>query len=285
MKKRPAPSVRTTWTLAYKRALTQCFHDYGIVHDVASRQNERVPPTATRQGSHASPGPPPGAPGAGPALLHAVFERTARELPGLRLLYVGGEELPSDVAARWAPGRLLENGYGPTECSVTVVRAPVRAGEPVTIGWPVEGNHAWVLDESLEETEPGTAGELCIGGAGLARGYLNQPALTAERFVQHPRLGRIYRTGDLVERRSSGALAYLGRSDSQVKIRGHRVESGCAWPGGTDCDRRRRAWKAPRHARPPHPAARPPARAPGPTRRGGRRLRRSTACSPTTSRR
>ena len=148
----------------------------------------------------------------------------ARELPDMRLLYVGGEELPADVAECWAPGRRLENGYGPTECSVTVVRTPIRAGEPITIGWPVEGNRAWVLDENLNEVEPGRPGELCIAGAGVARGYLNQPALTAERFVQHPRFGRIYRTGDLVERRASGALAYLGRSDSQVKIRGHRVE-------------------------------------------------------------
>ena len=148
----------------------------------------------------------------------------ARDLPGMRLLYVGGEELPADVAARWAPGRRLENGYGPTECSVTVVRTPIHAGEPVTIGWPVEGNHAWVLDEHLDEVEPGRPGELCIAGAGVARGYLNQPALTAERFVQHPRFGRLYRTGDLVERHASGALAYIGRSDSQVKIRGHRVE-------------------------------------------------------------
>lgn len=160
-----------------------------------------------------------------PTLLRmAACEDPSRDLPDLKLLYVGGEELPADVAARWAPGRLLENGYGPTECSVTVVRTPVRAGEPVTIGWPVKGNRAWVLDENLEEIEPGTPGELCIGGPCLARGYLNQPELTAQRFVEHPRFGRIYRTGDLVELRPSGALAYLGRSDSQVKIRGHRVE-------------------------------------------------------------
>ncbi len=160
-----------------------------------------------------------------PTLLRMVScEDPARELPDLRLLYVGGEELPPDVAARWAPGRRLENGYGPTECSVTVVRAPVKAGEPVTIGFPVAGNRAWVLDELLEEVPPGTPGELCIGGPAVARGYLNQPALTAERFVEHPRLGRIYRTGDLVRTLESGALSYLGRSDAQVKIRGHRVE-------------------------------------------------------------
>ncbi len=160
-----------------------------------------------------------------PTLLRMTgCDDPARELPGLKLLYVGGEELPSDVAARWAPGRRLENGYGPTECSVTVVRTPVRAGEPVTIGVPVEGNHAWVLDESLDELPDGIAGELCIGGPSVTRGYLGSPELTAERFVEHPRFGRLYRTGDLARRNAAGMLEYLGRTDSQVKIRGHRVE-------------------------------------------------------------
>ncbi len=160
-----------------------------------------------------------------PTLLRmAACDDPAAALPELRLLYVGGEELPQDVAARWAPGRRLENGYGPTECSVTVVRTPVRPGDPVTIGWPVQGNRAWVLDEALEPVERGTAGELCITGPSVARGYLNQPALTAERFVVHPRYGRLYRTGDLVVHDAAGSLIYLGRSDSQVKIRGHRVE-------------------------------------------------------------
>jgi non-ribosomal peptide synthetase-like protein len=172
-----------------------------------------------------------------PTLLRmSACEDPARELPALKLLYVGGEELPADVAARWATGRRLENGYGPTECSVTVVRAPVRAGEPVTIGRPVAGNRAWVLDENLDEVAPGTPGELCIGGASVARGYRNQPALTAERFVRHPRFGRIYRTGDLVDRDASGALVYLGRSDSQVKIRGHRVELSAIEAHLCDCD-------------------------------------------------
>lgn len=160
-----------------------------------------------------------------PTLLRmTACEDPARELPDLRLLYVGGEELPPDVAARWAPGRRLENGYGPTECAVTCVRTPVRAGAPVTIGRPVEGNRAWVVDENLEEVPPGTPGELLVGGAGVARGYLNQPALTEDRFLVHPRFGRVYRTGDLVVLRGTGELAYLGRADAQVKIRGHRVE-------------------------------------------------------------
>ncbi len=172
-----------------------------------------------------------------PTLLRmTACEDPRAALPRLRLLYVGGEELPADVAARWAPGRRLENGYGPTECSVTVVRTPVRAGEPVLIGWPVEGNRAYVLDEDLKEVEPGASGELCIGGPGLARGYLRQPALTAERFIEHPRFGRLYRTGDLVQQWAGGALAYLGRSDSQVKIRGHRVELSAIEAQLCDCE-------------------------------------------------
>ncbi|MFN8588288.1 MAG: AMP-binding protein, partial [Candidatus Eisenbacteria bacterium] len=127
-----------------------------------------------------------------PTLLRmAACDDPQRALPELKLIYVGGEELPLDVAARWAPGRRLENGYGPTECSVTVVRTPVRAGEPVRIGWPVEGNTAYVLDPEMRELPPGTPGELCIAGPSVTRGYLHQPQLTAERYVEHPRFGRI----------------------------------------------------------------------------------------------
>ncbi|MFO0874495.1 MAG: amino acid adenylation domain-containing protein [Phycisphaerales bacterium] len=145
-------------------------------------------------------------------------------LPDLRLLYVGGEALPQDLADLWARGRWLENGYGPTECTVTVVRGRVREGRPVTIGRVVDGHRDWILDASLEEVPDGETGELCIGGVGLARGYRHLPALTAERFPIHPRLGRIHRTGDLVRRNRDGELECLGRIDSQVKLRGYRVE-------------------------------------------------------------
>ncbi|MBI5171231.1 MAG: amino acid adenylation domain-containing protein [Candidatus Eisenbacteria bacterium] len=172
-----------------------------------------------------------------PTLLRmATCADPRTELPDLRLIYVGGEELPLDVAARWAPGRRLENGYGPTECAVTCVRTPVHAGEPVRIGWPVVGNRAHVLDEHGREVHEGVVGELWMGGAGLARGYLNQPALTAERFVTHPEFGRLYRTGDLARREHDGALVYLGRSDSQVKIRGHRVELSAIEASLCACD-------------------------------------------------
>ncbi len=160
-----------------------------------------------------------------PTLLQATGCRDPqRALPDLRLLYVGGEALPQELADRWATGRRMVNGYGPTECTVTVTRAEVRVGEPVTIGSPVPGSTAQVLDEQLCEVAPGDWGELCIGGMSLARGYLGQEDETRRRFVQHPVHGRLYRTGDRVRRQEDGALVYGGRLDAQVKIRGHRVE-------------------------------------------------------------
>lgn len=162
-----------------------------------------------------------------PTLLRATGCLDPRSaLPDLRLLYVGGEPLPQTLADRWAPGRRLENGYGPTECTVTALRCRIRRGEPVRIGRPVRGQQAWVLDPALDEVADGGEGELCLGGIGLARGYRNRPQLTAERFPLHPRLGRIYRTGDRVSRDPDGGFRFLGRLDGQVKIRGYRVELG-----------------------------------------------------------
>ena len=160
-----------------------------------------------------------------PTLLRATgCNDPESALPDLKLLYVGGEALPQDVAERWARGRSMVNGYGPTECTVTCLRGQVNAGDPITIGLPVPGNSAWILDASLNEVANGAQGELCIGGIGLARGYWNRPALTAEKFIDHPLLGRLYRTGDLAHRERDGRYCYDGRIDSQVKIRGYRVE-------------------------------------------------------------
>jgi acyl carrier protein len=125
-----------------------------------------------------------------------------------------------------AEGPRLVNGYGPTECAVTCLRGDIVPGKPITIGAPVPGMHAWVLDEALDEVAEGMRGELCMGGAGVARGYRNRPDLTAEKFCDHPRLGRIYRTGDLVHREADGNFYYHGRIDAQVKLRGYRVELG-----------------------------------------------------------
>ena len=97
-------------------------------------------------------------------------EDPEKELPELRFIYVGGEQLPSDVADRWALGKCLVNGYGPTECAVTALRGRIDAGKPVTIGRPIPGLQAWVLNEKLEEVAAGEQGELCLGGVGLARG-------------------------------------------------------------------------------------------------------------------
>lgn len=145
-------------------------------------------------------------------------------LPDLKLLYVGGEALTEDLAELWGRGRRLVNGYGPTECTVTVVRGDVVSGRTVTIGRPVQGHSAWVVDSQLNLVADGEPGELCISGVGLARGYRNQEEITREKFPLHPSLGRIYRTGDLVRREPEGELVYLGRIDAQVKLRGYRVE-------------------------------------------------------------
>ena len=145
-------------------------------------------------------------------------------LPDLSFVYVGGEVLPRDVADHWSRGRRLENGYGPTECTITSTHTTVREGDPITIGRPIRGLTAWVLNESLEEVADGEQGELCLSGVGLARGYRNRPELTAQKFPIHPKFGRIYRTGDLVHRDESGDLHYDGRIDSQVKLRGYRIE-------------------------------------------------------------
>jgi amino acid adenylation domain-containing protein len=127
-----------------------------------------------------------------PTLLRAMGCRDPeRELPELRLIYVGGEALPRDVAERWARGRRLENGYGPTECTVTALRTWIRPGSDVSIGTPVPGISAWVLDDSLRQVRDGETGELYLGGVGLARAYHGRPELTAERFPEHPTLGRI----------------------------------------------------------------------------------------------
>ncbi|MFA6168774.1 MAG: amino acid adenylation domain-containing protein, partial [Gemmatimonadaceae bacterium] len=172
-----------------------------------------------------------------PTLLRSTgCENPAQELPALKLLYVGGEALPQDVADRWAHGRSLVNGYGPTECSVTCTRAHITVGAPVTIGLPVHNVQAWVVDDQLEPVPDSTLGELVFGGACLARGYWKQPELTEQRFPHHPTLGRIYRTGDSAQREADGTIIYYGRLDAQVKLRGYRVELGAIESALAACD-------------------------------------------------
>jgi non-ribosomal peptide synthetase-like protein len=147
-----------------------------------------------------------------------------RVLPRLRRVLVGGEPLPEDVAAHWSGVPELVNDYGPTECSVVALRGRITPGGPIHIGAPVPGIAAWVLDDQMREAPPGVTGEIYLGGAGLARGYRNDPELTARKFIVHPEMGRVYRTGDLGSRDARGLFRCLGRVDSQVKVRGHRIE-------------------------------------------------------------
>ncbi len=155
----------------------------------------------------------------------------------LRALLVGGDRLRRRPGP--AHGFRLVNHYGPTESSVVATWGAVPpegspsegAGAP-SIGRPVDGTRACVLDPAGRPVPAGVAGELCLGGESLARGYLGRPDLTAERFVPDPaqdgeRLGeRLYRTGDLVRHRGDGEIEFLGRIDSQIKIRGVRIEPG-----------------------------------------------------------
>ncbi|MER7515579.1 amino acid adenylation domain-containing protein [Streptomyces sp. NPDC126499] len=150
----------------------------------------------------------------------------------LRIAFVGGEAFSGELVNRWNPGRRLFNGYGPTECTVTMIveECPGTWDASPPIGLPMTNHVAHVLDRDLRQVPVGVPGELVIGGAGLARGYLDRDELTAEKFIPDPfgtaPGGRLYRTGDLVKRLPDGRLVFLGRLDQQVKIRGLRIELG-----------------------------------------------------------
>lgn len=173
------------------------------------------------------------------ALFHQLAATDPHAFSGLRHLLFGGERVDVDKVRRVldaGPPRRLLHVYGPTECTTFAAWHPVRELPPeaptVAIGGPVCGARLQVVDRALEPVPPGVPGELWIGGQGLARGYLGQPARTAMAFVPDPFAGpaqpgaRLYRTGDGVRRRGDGALLFLGRDDQQVKIRGFRVEPG-----------------------------------------------------------
>ncbi len=153
----------------------------------------------------------------------------------LRRLFCGGEALPAVLAARVAADLGIEvcNLYGPTEVAIDATFrpwSPDAGGEIVPIGRPLDNVDLLLLDRSGRLVPPGIAGEIQVGGAGLARGYLDHPDLTADRFVPHPGAGRrgerLYRTGDLGFLAATGEVHFLGRIDQQVKIRGVRIELG-----------------------------------------------------------
>ncbi|NWB96895.1 amino acid adenylation domain-containing protein [Pseudomonas gingeri] len=145
----------------------------------------------------------------------------------LRTLLIGGDRLRQFERD---PGFAVINNYGPTETTVVATSGQVRVNGALHIGAPIANTRTYVLDEQRQPVPVGVVGELYIGGAGVARGYLNQPQLTEERFVSDPfsnqPQARMYRSGDLVRWNTDGTLDYLGRNDDQVKIRGMRIELG-----------------------------------------------------------
>jgi amino acid adenylation domain-containing protein len=171
-----------------------------------------------------------------PAVFREMTAAAPDRLAGLAVRHVilGGEKLEGAHLAPWrahgSPSAVLTNMYGLTETSVVATRGTVieRADGVVPIGGPLAGTTLCLLDPEGDPVPPGEAGEICLSGPHLSRGYLGRPGLTADRFTPHPRTPgqRLYRTGDLARRRADGALEYLGRADEQVQIRGYRVEPG-----------------------------------------------------------
>ena len=161
-----------------------------------------------------------------PTLWQHLAPHLADRMHG-RLILVGGEPLPATLAERLiASGAQVLNMYGPTETTIwsTTARLASPVPQPVPIGRPIANTRVYVLDHRGNPVFPGTPGELCIAGHGLADGYLGDSELTRTRFRTDPGRARYYRTGDRVRQRPDGALEFLGREDRQVKIRGHRVE-------------------------------------------------------------
>jgi acyl-coenzyme A synthetase/AMP-(fatty) acid ligase len=153
------------------------------------------------------------------------------DLPALRTLVVAGEACPPAVLAPWqTAGRRLINAYGPTETTVCATMAPLPTPlpTPLPLGTPVPHAQVYVLDAQMQPVPIGVTGDLYVGGVALAQGYRHRPGLTAERFVPHPFTDipgqRLYQTGDQARWLPEGQLVFLGRSDTQVKVRGYRVE-------------------------------------------------------------
>ncbi|MBW7971416.1 non-ribosomal peptide synthetase [Bradyrhizobium sp. BR 10289] len=176
-----------------------------------------------------------------PSLLRVILDRmdeakVQRAFARLRLLISTGEPLPVDLCRAWfarCPKVPLINAYGASECSDDVslhrlTKAPTVTTTNVPVGAPLPNTQLHVLDHNLQPLPVGVTGELCITGAGVGRGYVNDPAQSRQRFIPDPFArhagARLYRTGDLARRRADGTIECLGRADHQVKIRGYRIE-------------------------------------------------------------
>ncbi|RZA19862.1 MAG: amino acid adenylation domain-containing protein, partial [Lysobacteraceae bacterium] len=169
------------------------------------------------------------------ALFNAIVDTDPQHLAGLCELFTGGEALSVDHVRRLrraVPALRLRNGYGPTECTTFTCTHPIdEVADDCTaipLGRPIADTRVYILNARRQPIPVGMVGELYVGGAGLARGYLHRPELTRERFVPDPFVPgeRLYRTGDLVRYRADGVIEFIGRADTQVKIRGFRIEPG-----------------------------------------------------------
>ncbi len=168
-----------------------------------------------------------------PSRLNQLLEagnNSMHFLQPLKVLLVGGEALPGAVYQRLKalPSTRVINVYGPTETTIWSSSLDLAAATSLSIGRSLLHEHIIILNEALQCCPPGVAGEIAIGGAGVGRGYWNRPALSAEKFIPHPWLPneRLYRTGDLGRQLPDGNIAFLGRSDDQVKVSGYRIEPG-----------------------------------------------------------
>ncbi|HKT49921.1 MAG TPA: amino acid adenylation domain-containing protein [Candidatus Angelobacter sp.] len=170
-------------------------------------------------------------------LFHLIADRSMPTIQTMQQLLAGGDVVSASHVQRFlaaADGATFVNGYGPTENTTFTacyrVQDPAAVPAPLPIGKPLNQTQVYVLDPQMQLVPVGAIGELYTGGSGLARGYVGQPQLTAEKFVPNPFSSipgtRLYRTGDLVRYRTDGNLDFLGRADHQVKVRGHRIELG-----------------------------------------------------------
>jgi UDP-N-acetylmuramate--L-alanine ligase len=159
-----------------------------------------------------------------PSLLASARPRA---LPQMRCIIACGEPCPPELVADWGPGRRFFNVYGPTETTIYATAALCERGAEITIGTALGHVEAHVLDEALQPVAVGELGELCLAGPGVSAGYIGRPRETAERFLQATvgqRHLRLYRTGDMVRCGRDGALRFVGRADTQVKMHGVRIE-------------------------------------------------------------
>lgn len=214
-------SFDTSWDILY----WLCFgHTLHIVEEDVCKDPELIQQYCDQHKIHATDLPP--------SVLAQLFDIGAtdsgKHFP--ELVYVGGEAASSTVweQARNHPELKVRNYYGPTENTVDSLGASVNDSEKVIIGRPIANTQAYILDSGLSPVAIGVPGELYVAGPGLAHGYLNQLSLTSTRFIANPFIAgeRMYRTGDLAKWLEGGLVEYIGRTDHQVQIRGHRVEPG-----------------------------------------------------------